>query len=124
MTSLWSRRSTFAGLRVTLVGTTSSGKVELCGDRVIDAGTVERFERPEAPIRLTLANGNQRSVVRLIALGTPALAKDLGHLRLDPTFAQRLDANRTRRPQDTTLHRPTPPPEPWTAAQLVFDLRR
>ncbi|HET9624377.1 MAG TPA: hypothetical protein VFP84_23555, partial [Kofleriaceae bacterium] len=111
-------------LRVTLVCATSSGRVELLGDRVIDAGTTEQFGRGDAPLRLTLPPGKQRGVDRLIAIGTPALAKDLGHLRLDATFAQALDATRARSPRDTTLHRPAPAPEQWTAAQRVFDLHR
>jgi hypothetical protein len=111
-------------LRVTLVCAMSSGKVELYGDRVIDAGTVEHFGRLDAPFRLSLASTKQRGVDRLIAIGTPALTKDLGHLRLDATFAQLLDVDRTRRPSPTAIHRPAPPPEQWTAAQLVLDLRR
>jgi hypothetical protein len=118
------RNTSHERLRVTLVRAASSGKVELYGDRVIDAGTLEHFGRLDAPFRLSLPNSKQRGVDRLIAIGTPALTKDLGHLRLDTTFAQLLDVDRTRRPQDTTLHRPTPPPEQWTAAQVVFELRR
>jgi hypothetical protein len=114
-------------LRVTLVCATSIGNVQLLGDEVIDAATSYVFwhhNRAGAPFTLPVSPGAPRWVDRLVAIGRTAMAKDLGYLRLEPSFAEIIHPIRTRDIPDSSTHKTTTPPEQWTAALALLDTRR
>jgi hypothetical protein len=114
-------------LRVTLVNSAASGKVQMLGDQVIDAHSFYVFwteSRLGAPFTMKLPPGSSRSTDRLTAIGRTAIARDVGYLRVDETFAEVVQRFRTAK--DIEGDSPPPrsaPPETWTAAQVILDTR-
>lgn len=115
-------------LRVTLVSSASTGAVHILGDQVIDAGTSDVFwahNRPGDPFLIMPPPGKHRHVDRLTAIGRTAMAKDLGYLRVDQTFAgavQRASTGEDDHEASAPL-KAVPPPERWTAAHVILDTR-
>jgi hypothetical protein len=112
-------------LRVTLINAAASGKVQLLGDDVIEPGAFHRFwahGNLGSPFVMTLPSGSRRGIDRLVAIGTTAMERDLGHLRLDRTFA---DAVKVEKGHGKDLAAPPAPPpvELWTAAQVIVETR-
>ncbi|HEY0190446.1 MAG TPA: caspase family protein [Kofleriaceae bacterium] len=121
------RNTSRSRLRVTLVAAASTGQVQLLGDQVVDADTAYVFwhrNQAGAPFTVSAQGSRPRTADRLIAIGRAALATDIGYLRLDAGFADILNPARTRDRPDSAAHKAVPAPEPWTAAQLVIEVRR
>jgi caspase domain-containing protein len=119
------RNTSTERLRVTVVCSASSGKVLLLGDQVIDARTAYVFwnqGQRGAPFTMTLPPAKRRGVDRLVAIGRTAMAKDLGYLRTDQTFDRIAHAAGSANDvEDSAPHKVAPPPEQWTAAQVILD---
>jgi hypothetical protein len=112
-------------LRVTLINAAASGRVQLLGDDVIDAGAFHRFwanSNLGAPFTMELPPGARRAIDRIVAIGTTAMERDLGHLRVDRSFA---DAIKVAKGHGKDLAAPPAPPpvERWTAAQVIVETR-
>lgn len=111
-------------LRVTLANCAATGKVELCGDEVIQPRSFHRFwngGRIGNPFVAWERNASVH-VDRMVAIGTTRLGADLGYLRSDRTFSDVVEAHMIRGgfkpiPVDG---RSTPPIESWTAAQATL----
>jgi hypothetical protein len=118
-------------LRVTLVNSAASGKVQFLGDETIDANAFHVFWANNdvgMPFELTLPPGLDHGLDRLVAIGRTADAHDLGYLRVDQTFADVANVRRRGpRPVDDDVGDApptTPPIEQWTAAQAIIETRR
>lgn len=118
-------------LRVTLLNSAASGRVQLLGDQVIGPFSRHVFWLGGAlgkPFVMTPPAGKRQCIDRLSAIGTTALAKDLSYLRVHRKFADILAI--TRGARDTTRDvgddddaRNNPPVERWTAASAIVKTR-
>jgi hypothetical protein len=113
-------------LRVTLLNSASSGKVQLLGDQIIDAGTVYRFWARGtlgSPFQMSPPSGVLRCIDRLVAIGRTALDHSLDYLRVNRTFAQVILRSRGDREIDDGDEPDTTGLEHWTATQVVVETR-
>lgn len=113
-------------LRITLLNSAESGKVQLLGDQVIESGTDYVFWAGNAlgrPFSMSLSEGKERCIDRLVAIGRTSMEVDLSYLRVRDTFAAALERMRghTRGVgKDIDDDELAPPPmEGWTAAQAI-----
>lgn len=107
-----------ARLRVTLVCSASSGKVQIIDEQSIDADSTYRFWLDNAvgvPFDMTLPAGKQQCIDRLIAIGTTGNQR-VEHLRCDGTFAEALAGRDIGGGSRRAIER-------WTAAQVVLKTR-
>lgn len=116
-------------LRVTLVNSAASGKVQFLGDRIIDASTFHTFyaNTSEAAFEMVLPPRIDHGLDRLIAIGRTEASYDLGYLRVDRTFADAVNVTRSAgRPFNVgPRERPASPPiEQWTVAQAIIETHR
>jgi caspase domain-containing protein len=77
-------------LRVFLVNAATHGKVQVLGDQVIDAESFYVFWARNTlgvPFTVKLQAGVTQGIDRMVAVGTTDLARNVGHLCLDATFA-------------------------------------
>jgi Caspase domain len=128
-------------LRVTLVNSAASGKVQFLGDTTIAANEFHTFDggNREGAFQMVLPPGLHHGLDRLIVIGRRN-AHDLGYLRVDRTFADVVNAAREALagPRIVTRggdqdHRPlvappgarqtTSPLEQWTVAQAIIETR-
>jgi len=126
------RNTSHEQLRVTLLNSAASGKVQLLGDQVIGPYSDYVFWAGGAlgrPFAMTLPQGKQQGIDRLTAIGTTALSKDLGYLRVNRKFADILAVTRgTSRDTakdigDEEDARTNAPVEQWTSASAVLTTR-
>jgi hypothetical protein len=128
-------------LRVTLLNAAASGKVQLLGEEVIEAGAARTFWAGStlgAPFTMVAPRGATTCIDRVVAIGRSNLEHELGHLRTETTFADAFrvvrghpgSARSGDRPfgDDAPLtrdgpHAPPPPLERWTSAQAVIETR-
>lgn len=115
-------------LRVSLVNSAASGKVQFLGDEIIDPSKHHVFYAGtglDVPFEMVLPPGLDHGLDRLIAIGRTALACDLDHLRVDRSFADVARVMRSSRPVDLDEDIRAPPPlEQWTVAQAIIETRR
>jgi hypothetical protein len=129
-------------LRVTLVNSAASGRVQFLGDEIIDAGSLHVFfanATLDQPFEMMLPPGLDHGLDRLIAIGRTAYDHDLDYLRVDRTFAEVAHgATRVMRSGPTVTDgggRPVddgvrdepaapPPIEQWTTDQVIIETRR
>ena len=99
-------------LRVTLVNSAASGKVQLLGDQAIAPYSSHVFWASASvgqPFVMSPPRGSQRCIDRLVLIGRTALGRSLDFLRVDHGFLERA--------RDAVM---TPPPEQWTATQVLI----
>jgi hypothetical protein len=115
-------------LRVTLLNSAASGRVQLLGDEVIDPKKTHTFWANSAlgvPFEMTPPRGASRCIDRLVAIGRTAVGHDLGYLRVDRTFADVIGRSRSvgRGIDDGSRAIASGPSEPdqWTADQVVIE---
>jgi caspase domain-containing protein len=99
-------------LRVTLVNCAASGKVQLLGDQAIAEYSAHVFWAATThgvPFVMTPPPGSQRCIDRLVAIGRTALDRSVEFLRIDHGFLERT--------RNAVM---TPPPEQWTATQILI----
>jgi hypothetical protein len=99
-------------LRVTLVNCAASGKVQVLGDQAIEPHSAHVFwalTNIGQPFAMTPPPGSLRCIDRLVVIGRTALGRSLDFLRVDHGFLEHA--------RDAVT---TPPPEQWTATQLVI----
>ncbi|CCE08080.1 hypothetical protein BRAS3843_2560029 [Bradyrhizobium sp. STM 3843] len=116
------RNSSREHLRVTLLNSAASGRVQLLGDQEIDPNSFYVFwvqNNLGIPFSTTLPSGATQSIDRIVAIGTTALGRDLSYLRVDARFADVANATRGagRDIEDNTTS--SPPAEQWTATQTI-----
>jgi hypothetical protein len=114
-------------LRVTLLNSAASGKVQLLGDEIIEPGAQHVFWAGGAlgsPFQMTPPRGLERCIDRLVAIGRTSVGHDLSYLRVDRSFAEIVQRSRSasraagdRRERDSVL-------EHWTASEVVIETRR
>lgn len=111
-------------LRVTLVNSAASGKVQILDEQSIDAGRTHTFWAGNTigePFEMSVPDGKRQAIDRLIAIGTTA-NKTVQHLRVDRSFAKLLATTRSDR---DICRKPEKPPsvEQWTAVQVIVKTR-
>jgi hypothetical protein len=102
-------------LYVTLIDAATSGRVRVLGTGQIPARSRERFwldNNLGHAFHVTLPDGQDLGVDRLVAIGTTVAGMDLGHLRQDLSFAQ----YRTFRDRDLRPVESKTPVEQYTSA--------
>jgi hypothetical protein len=115
-------------LRVALVNSAASGKVQFLGEQVIDPGRSHVFwagGQLGKPFAMSLPEGETRAIDRLTALGTAQMTADLGYLRSSRTFADAI-ADRgggTSRDIDLGLEEITLANELWAADRAIVRTR-
>jgi hypothetical protein len=121
-------------LRVTLVNSAASGRVQHLGDQAIDPGASFDFWAENAlgrPFAMRVPAGRRWCKDRLVAIGTTAMASDLRHLRVEGSFGDIVEARRTRSAERKaadlrdfdTVGSKSMPAERWTAALAVVRTR-
>lgn len=98
-------------LRVTLVNCAASGRVQLLGDQAIEPHSSHVFWASAnigQPFVMTPPPRSLRCIDRFVAIGRTALNRSLDFLRIDHGFLERA--------RDAVM---SPPPEQWTATQVV-----
>lgn len=119
-------------LRVTLLNSAASGKVQLLGDTEIDSRDSYVFwagNQLGKPFAMTVPRGKRQAIDRLTAIGTTVLTKDLRSLRVDRTFEDILAITRgatrgiTRGVREDDEVRTHPPTERWTSASAILTTR-
>lgn len=122
------RNRSNAQLKVTLLNSAASGRVEYLGDQIIDPRAHCVFWHSNTrgrPFSATTPRGADQGIDRLVAIGTNEYGKDLRYLKLNSTFADVLKRNRggvAKDFADADLQRP--PIEQWTANHVVVRCRR
>ena len=111
-------------LRVTLVNSAASDKVQILDEQSIDAGRTHTFWAGNTigePFEMSVPDGKRQAIDRLIAIGTTA-NKTVQHLRFDRSFAKLLATTRSNR---DICRMPEQPPsvEQWTAVQVIVKTR-
>lgn len=112
-------------LRVTLLNSAASGKVQLLGDEVVEAGAFHVFWAGNtlgAPFEMSPPEGSRRCIDRMVAIGRTALAHDLRYLQLDTAFADVV-----RRMRDAGVPRDiggATPIEHWTSVRAILETHR
>lgn len=109
-------------LRVTLVNSAASGRVQFLGAEIIEPRAFHVFWATlGTPFAMQIPAGRRQSIDRLTVIGTNALTKGVDHLRLDHGFAQVFQT--TRAPKEVFVSRSAPPAEQWTATQAIVKTR-
>lgn len=114
-------------LRVTLLNSAASGKVQLLGDLVIGPRASHVFWARSvlgSPFTISPPKGAAQSVDRMTAIGTTATSKDLSYLRLDKTFAEIVNRTRGESKDFDDDAVTSPPTEQWTATQVIIRTRQ
>jgi hypothetical protein len=111
-------------LRVALLNSAASGKVQILGNQIIDGQSAKVFwarDKLGVPFEMTLPPGKQQGIDRLIAVGTTAMSKNLGYLGFERMFADIVAPWRgVPRGEDHRKDVIVPPPgERWTAARAL-----
>jgi hypothetical protein len=115
-------------LRVTLLNSAASGRMQLLGDEVIDAASAHVFWSAGElgrPFVMAVPRGQEQGIDRLTAVGTTAMHQDLTHLRVTRRFTDALAIRRGEEPgtpRDAIPDEPAPaapPVEQWTATQAI-----
>lgn len=115
-------------LRVTLLNSAASGKVQLLGDEIVEAGAHHVFWAGGAlgsPFQMTPPRGFDRCIDRLVAIGRTSVGHDLSHLRVDRSFAEIIQRSRSSgrgagdRPGEKASVL-----EHWTATEVIIETRR
>ena len=107
-------------LRVTLVNSAASGRVQPLGDEIIDARSAHVFwATPGTPFAMRIPDGRRQSIDRLTAIGRNALARSVDHLFVNDGFAQMVELTRSGKDIGGGML----PPERWTAAQVIVRTR-
>lgn len=110
-------------LRVTLVNSAASGKVQILDEQSIDAGCTHTFWAGNTigmPFAMSVPDGKRQAIDRLIAIGTTA-NKTVQHLGVDRGFAQILATTRSDR--DIGAKAKPLSVEQWTAVQVIVKTR-
>jgi hypothetical protein len=110
-------------LRVALLNSAASGRVQVLGDAVIDARSAYVFWAQSTlgkPFRMTVPPGRRQGIDRMVAIGTTAMGKDLGYLRVERRFADILNPMRS---SFKDLGGAAPPRDRWTATQVIVKTR-
>jgi hypothetical protein len=123
-------------LRVTLLNSAASGRVQILGDQVLEASSTHVFWSGSTlgkPFEMTVPQGRERGIDRLTAVGTTELSRELGYLRVDRKFreifrgpapaAARKDVGDDDEDADADDPRNNPPVEQWTATQAIITTR-
>lgn len=112
-------------LRVTLLNSAGSGRVQLLGDEVIDAGRFHVFwarSNLGSPFQMSPPPNTTQCIDRMVAIGRTDVASDLSHLRVDKSFAQVIQRTRDAG-EDRDIGGADEPIEHWTAAQAIIETR-
>jgi hypothetical protein len=122
------RNSSHTRLRVTLLNSAASGRVQLLGDQEIDAGRIQVFwYRNELghPFVMSLPDGSTQSIDRFVVIGTTVLGSDLKHLAEDRSFASLFvrDASGARDAGGARDVDAGPPADQWTATEVMVRTR-
>jgi hypothetical protein len=119
-------------LRVTLLNSAASGKVQLLGDQAIEPRDSFVFwagGQIGKPFAMTVPRGKYQAIDRLTVIGTTVLTKDLRYLRVDRKFEDILAITRgemrstTKDIGDDDEARNNPPTEQWTSASAILTTR-
>ena len=116
------RNTSDQSLRVTLLNSAASGRVELLGDQIIDRRSFYVFwlsNNLGTPFVMTPPTGRTQGIDRIVAIGTTVLDRDISYLRSDESFSDVATGIRTRDMTKTS----TPPAERWTATEVVVRTR-
>jgi hypothetical protein len=111
-------------LRVTLLNSAASGRVQLLGDEVVDPKRTHMFWANSSlglPFEMTPPRGVSRCIDRLVAIGRTTVGHDLTYLRVDRAFADVIARSRSAGRGVDDGSRATSGPEQWTAAQVVIE---
>jgi hypothetical protein len=116
-------------LRVALLNSAATGRVQYLGDQIIDPRSFYVFWARNdlgSPFTMKPPEDAMQGIDRIVAIGTTAFDKDISYLRLDTTFAEIADATRggseNRDFDDNTTN--NPPADQWTATQMVVRTTR
>jgi hypothetical protein len=110
-------------LRVTLLNSAASGKVQLLGDEIIDAGRFHVFwarGNLGSPFQMSPPPNAAQCIDRMVAIGRTDVASDLDHLRVDKSFAQVIQRTRDAG-EDRDIDGADQPVEHWTSAQAIIE---
>lgn len=105
-------------LRVTLLNSAASGKVEFLGDQVIDSAATHVFwlrSTVGAPFTATLPAGSTQCIDRMVVIGTTALGSDLKHMTERKRFGESS--------RDLGAVDESPPADQWTAMETIVRTR-
>ncbi len=115
-------------LRVTLLNAAASGKVQLLGDEILDAGAQHVFWAGGAlgsPFQMTPPRGLDRCIDRLVAIGRTSVGHDLSHLRVDRSFAEIIQRSRSAgRGAGARPGEKASVLEHWTASEVIVETYR
>jgi hypothetical protein len=114
-------------LRITLLNSAGSGKVQLLGDEIVDAGATHVFWADGAlgePFHMTPPDWADRCIDRLVAIGRTAVEHDLRYLEADQTFLEVVQVRRGAGGATGVVRRPPSLLEHWTAIQVIVETRR
>lgn len=122
------RNTSGVPLLVTLLNSAASGRVQLLGKEVIDVGgaaVIWAGAELGRPFVMTLPPGRPQGIDRLVAIGTTAVGRDLGYLRVDQRFCDVLTPTRSREDRISLkdLGCEGPPLEQWTATRAMLRTR-
>jgi hypothetical protein len=121
------RNSSKERLKVTLLNSAGSGRVEYLGEQIIDAKAHFIFWRANTrgePFPATTPKGVDQGIDRLVAIGTTAYDKDLRYFKLDSRFADILESTRSGVAKDLyDIDSMSPPLEQWTTCHAVLRCR-
>lgn len=107
-------------LRVTLVNSAASGRVQILDEPSIDAGCTHTFwagNKIGRPFQMKIPDGRLQAIDRLIAIGTTT-NQDVAHLRVVLGFVKLLTTTHASRDIGGGQEMPASL-EPWTAAQVI-----
>jgi hypothetical protein len=119
------RNESIHRLRVTLLNSAGSGRVQLLGDEVIDGHRFHVFWARGAlgaPFQMSPPPNTTQCIDRMVVIGRTAMDSDLGHLRVDKSFAQVIQRTRDAG-YDRDIGGADEPIEHWTAAQAIIETR-
>ena len=108
--------ASLARLRVTLLSSAPSGRVQLAGDLVLDpesSDVVWAGNTIGQPFELAVPDGRTQGIDRLTAIGTTAIGRDLHHLVVARSFREAREVT----PKDLRVREPS---ERWTATQVIL----
>lgn len=114
-------------LRVTLLNSAASGKVQLLGDEILEPGTIHVFWAGGtlgSPFQITPPRGGDRCIDRLVAIGRTSVGHDLGYLRVDRSFAEIIQRSRSAGGIAGGGQQKASVLERWTATQVIIETRR
>jgi len=112
-------------LRVALMNSAGSGRVEWLGDQIIEGGDTYVFwmaNQIGEPFEASIAEGAGQCIDRLVAIGTTAMGKDLKYLQSDTSFDELMKIDRGMLGRKKEKKAP-PPVEKWTATETIVRMR-